>query len=155
MAWQRVEGRQREVCPDCGWIDYRHLKVAVAALIEDIDRLLLLERAEDPWKGYWNLPAGYVEADESPEKAVAREVLEETGLDVLALDLVDAYFYDDDPRGNGVLLVYTTQVLTGQLKVNRESQRARYFFPDSLPENLCGAGHREAVEMWILEKQSR
>ena len=44
--------------------------------------MLLLQRTDEPFKHCWNLPAGYVEADESPTQTVAREVYEETGLQV-------------------------------------------------------------------------
>ena len=152
MDWKLLEGRQREVCPSCGWIHYEQLKVAAAARIELMGQLLLLQRAEEPWKGYWNLPAGFVEVDEAPDVAADREALEETNLETLSVIIAGEYYYDDDPRGNGVLLVYRSKVLTGRLKINQESTKAKYFAPDKLPENICGAGHRQAVEEWKMEK---
>ncbi len=151
MVWQQIEDRPREVCPACGWIHYQQVKLAAAALIERSGELLLLQRAEEPWKGDWNLPAGYVEVDEAPEKAAVREAREETGLDVIAVDLVGNYFYSDDPRGNGLLLVFRTEVLSGGVHTNPESLQAAYFAPDNLPENICSAGHRRAVEAWRSE----
>jgi ADP-ribose pyrophosphatase YjhB (NUDIX family) len=47
-------------------------------------RLLLIQRGQDPHRGRWSLPGGRIETGESPEEAVAREVREETGLDVVA-----------------------------------------------------------------------
>ena len=69
MTWRQLEGHRREVCPSCGYIHYQHLKVAAAAVIEQDDRILLIRRANPPWQGDWNLPAGYVEADEAPSAA--------------------------------------------------------------------------------------
>jgi len=155
MAWKQIEDRPREVCPACGYVHFRQVKLAAAALIENSGELLLLQRAADPWKGDWNLPAGYVEVDEPPEKAAAREAREETGLHVVAVDLVGDYFYSDDPRGNGLLLVFRAEVLSGRLHFNAESLHAAYFGPDNLPENICGAGHRRAVEAWRLEMLGR
>ena len=155
MVWQFLDSRHREVCPACGWIHYQHLKVSVAAQIETADGLLLLKRVQDPWKGSWNLPAGYVEVDEPPEMAVVREVCEETGLEVSAVDLIGNYYYQDDPRGNGLLLVFRTEIEPGRLRINHESQKAEYFPPNRLPENICGAGHRRAVQIWKLEKLNR
>ena len=55
----------------------------VGALVHDADgRLLLIQRGHDPHRGRWTLPGGRVEAGESLEQAVVREVREETGLDV-------------------------------------------------------------------------
>lgn len=55
----------------------------VGALVQDDDgRLLVVRRANDPGRGQWSVPGGRVEADESDQDAVRREVLEETGLHV-------------------------------------------------------------------------
>ena len=120
----------------------------MAAQIELGGQLLLLKRADNPWKGYWNLPAGYVEVDESLEEAVVREVWEESGFKVRVLELLGDYFFDDDPRGNGILLVFRAIIVSGDLHPNHESAEVAYFTPDRLPENICGAGHRRAVETW-------
>jgi ADP-ribose pyrophosphatase YjhB (NUDIX family) len=56
----------------------------VGAVIHDaVGRLLLIQRGHDPHRGLWSLPGGRIEAGESPERAVVREVREETGLEVL------------------------------------------------------------------------
>lgn len=148
MDQQHVDGRPRPVCPACGWIHYLHLKVGAGAVIQQEGRVLLLQRAHDPWTGAWNLPAGYCEVDEAPTQAAIREVLEETGLQVAPTTLLEAYFFDDDPRGNGVLLVYACRVVGGQLRPNAESQAARYFAPDELPQSLAGGGHDSAILDW-------
>jgi 8-oxo-dGTP diphosphatase len=152
MIWRHVEEREREVCLACGWIYYQHMKVAAAALIEDQDKLLLLKRAHQPWKGEWNLPAGYAEVDEAPSMAVVREAREETGLEIEPGVLAGDYFFDDDPRGNGLLLVYQCEVVGGQLQISVESDAFGFFSADQLPENICGAGHRRAVAAWKQEK---
>lgn len=155
MVWQSVEDRQREACPACGYIHYLHLKVAVAAQIELGGQLLLLKRAHDPWKGTWNLPAGYVEVDETLEAAVVREVWEESGFKVRVEELAGNYFFDDDPRGNGILLVFRAIIVSGDLHPNHESAEVAYFTPDRPPDNVCGAGHLQAIEAWRLAKQGR
>ncbi len=143
-----LEGRLREVCPACGWVHYRQLKVGAGAQIVLDGRLLLCLRASAPFQGTWSLPAGYVEADEPPARAAEREAWEETGLHVHALRLVEAVYFYDDPRGNGILLVYACEVLGGDLRPNAENWEARLFAPQEIPANLCGAGHREAIRHW-------
>ena len=155
MVWQSVEDRPREVCPACGYIHYLHLKVAVAAQIELGGQLLLLKRAYDPWKGTWNLPAGYVEVDETLEAAVVREVWEESGFKVRVEELVGNFFFEDDPRGNGILLVFRAIIVSGDLHPNHQSAEVAYFTPDRLPDNICGAGHLRAIETWRQAKQGR
>lgn len=80
---RELEHRPRVCCPQCGRVYYAQLKVGAGAWIEREGRLLLLRRAREPFKHCWNLPAGYVEADESPVQGVLREVREETGLQVV------------------------------------------------------------------------
>ena len=143
-----LENRQRESCPACGWIHYRQLKVAAAALIEEQGKLLLLQRAQPPWQGCWNLPAGYVEVDEDPARAAERETQEECGLLVEAIQLLDALFFDDDPRGNGLLLVYRCRARGGKLQSSSEAPQLGFFSTKDLPEPLTGAGHSQVIQNW-------
>ncbi len=75
-------GRTRRFCRYCGFIHFSDPKVAVAGLVSDGVRVLLVRRAAVPRIGFWALPAGYMDADELPEEAVVREIAEETGVEV-------------------------------------------------------------------------
>lgn len=147
-----LDNRIREVCSSCNWVYYEQLKVSAAALIEKDEKLLLLLRAYEPWKNCWYLPAGYVEADEDPRKAVVREVLEETGLNINVDHLLESYYFDDDPRGNGLLLVYKCDLMDGALITNHEVLDSFFFEADQLPDNLSGAGHKRAIYNWARNK---
>ncbi len=146
---QELDGRLREVCPACGWVYYEELKVGAGALIVQGGRLLLIRRSCAPFQGTWNLPAGYVEVDESPAQAAERETREETGLVVQARGLIDAYYFDDDPRGNGVLLLYECSMTGGALQLTDESTEARFFAPSEIPAPITGAGHNQAIHDWL------
>jgi NADH pyrophosphatase NudC (nudix superfamily) len=62
LTWRGFPGeREREICQACGWVYYPQLKVGAAAVMEKDAKLLLVRRDQDPWKGCWNLPAGYLE----------------------------------------------------------------------------------------------
>jgi 8-oxo-dGTP diphosphatase len=150
LVEQRVGGRLRLVCPRCGFVLYRRLKVGAGALVQREGRLLLVQRGQEcAFSGAWSLPAGYCEVDEPPSIAAAREVAEETGLRVRIGRLVNVYFFDDDPRGNGLLIVYEGAIADGQLRVDgREAAVAAFFSPRRLPEPLCGGGHDRAIKAW-------
>jgi ADP-ribose pyrophosphatase YjhB (NUDIX family) len=151
-----MDGRLRPVCPACGHIAYHQLKVGAGVLVEREGALLLAQRSPESkaFPGTWNLPAGYCEADEPPPSAAAREAAEETGLEVQVGRLVDIYFFDDDPRGNGLLLVYEAAAEDGDLVRDRwrpestEVKAAGFYPADQLPEPLCGGGHDRAIEAW-------
>lgn len=149
LAVVEIENHQRLQCPVCQWIFYPQLKVGAAALIVQPDGVLLARRAHAPWRGFWYLPAGYVDADESPEAAVQREVLEETGLRVTVENLAGIYYFDDDPRGNGILLVYNCAVIGGVLSTSVETDSVRFFSSDQMPEQIAGAGHADAIREWL------
>ncbi len=68
-------------CVDCGFDLYNNVASAVGAIISDYENNVLFEiRAKEPRKGFWALPGGFVDQDETAENAVARECLEETGV---------------------------------------------------------------------------
>jgi 8-oxo-dGTP diphosphatase len=91
----------------------------VGALIFRRDRVLLVERGRDPLKGYWSLPGGLVETGERLEEAVAREVLEETGLRVKPAGIFEVFeriMRDESGRTeyHYVLVDYVCRVMGGR-----------------------------------------
>jgi 8-oxo-dGTP diphosphatase len=151
MLLREIEGRERAVCPACGHVAYWQLKVGAGALVERDGALLLVQRgpAMDAFPGAWNLPSGYCEPGEPPARAAERETAEETGLQVRCGELVDAYYFDDDPRGSGLLLVYRAEIAGGELHGDgHEATAAGFFGPQELPWPLCGGGHDRAIDAW-------
>jgi ADP-ribose pyrophosphatase YjhB (NUDIX family) len=152
LETQIIENRERDVCPVCGRINYVQLKVTAGMLVVQASKLLLVQRAIEPWKGYWYLPAGYVENDETPIHAAEREAQEETGLEINAENLEDIYFYNDDPRGNGLLILYSGRVAGGKIKINSEAEEIRFFYPDEINSlKLAGGSHNIAIRDWLTK----
>jgi ADP-ribose pyrophosphatase YjhB (NUDIX family) len=144
----RMFERERKFCPQCQRIHYAQLKVGAGAIIEQSGSLLLLQRTMSAFEGSWNIPAGFVEVDESPLEAAVRETYEETGLRVGVKGLVDIYFFADDPRGNGILIVYECHPVGGELRATEEAINPTFFSVEDIPENLSGGGHNQAVRAW-------
>jgi 8-oxo-dGTP diphosphatase len=98
-------------------------------------RLLLVQRAFPPFEGGWALPGGFVEEREQVRDAAPRELAEETGLEVGALELLGVYDTPGrDPRGWTVSVVYMTTMPAEQpVRGADDARDARWFPADALP----------------------
>lgn len=113
---------------------------AVAAIIrDDSDDVLLHRRSDD---GRWSLPGGAIDPGESPATAVAREVREETGLDVIPVSVLGIFggaeFRHVYPNGDEVeytVVAFECRAVGGRLRaVDGEAVELRYFDPEGMPE---------------------
>jgi len=115
---------------------------ACVAVIDEDDRLLLNLRTDN---GYWGLPGGYMEPGESLEETARREVLEETGLCVDEVKLLDIFsgpeFFYQYPNGDqvhNVTVAYVARSFRGDLiNSNEESHELRFFPLRELPSNIA------------------
>jgi ADP-ribose pyrophosphatase YjhB (NUDIX family) len=147
-------GRMRRACPACGFVFFREPKVAAGALVERDGRVLLVRRSFVPKKGYWALPAGYMEVDEGPVATAIRECFEETGLVVRITGLFEVYYITNDPRGAGVLILYRARVESGELAAGDDASDVGFFAPGALPHPIAFASTRRALARWQCEKKS-
>jgi 8-oxo-dGTP diphosphatase len=137
----------RPVCPACGRIHFYDPKVAAGVLVEEAGRVLLVRRTQEPGRGLWTLPAGFVDAGEDPAAAAIRECLEETGLEVALDGLFDLAAGRAHPRGADIVIVYLARVIGGALRPGDDADSAAFFGPDDLPE-LAFEATRRAVHRW-------
>ena len=112
--------------------------VGVGAVVLDGDRVLLVKRGHPPLKGEWSLPGGTVELGETLEAAVAREVLEETGLEVSVGQVVEVLDrVDRAPDGrieyHFVIVDYACTVRGGSIASGSDAEDARWVPIRELP----------------------
>lgn len=139
MCGTRLESRERygtirPICPACGHIVFFMPAVAVLTLILQDERVLMVQRAYEPKKGLWVLPAGFVEWDEDPTTAAAREVLEETGLTVKIERLLDVFHTPDDGGLADIVIAYQASILDGTPTAADDAADIGWFSRDTLPE---------------------
>lgn len=126
-------GKLRAACPQCQWIHFADPKVAAAVLVEQDGRVLLVRRVNEPFRGLWTLPAGFVDAGEDPAEAAARECLEETGLSVRITGVLDVVPGREHPRGADFVVVYAAEVRGGELHPADDADAAGWFERGALP----------------------
>ena len=108
----------RWVCDQCGEIHYQNPRLVVGSIPEFEGRLLLCRRAIEPRYGYWTLPAGFMENNETTAQGALRETLEEAGAQV---ELGAPFTMISVPHVNQVHLFYRARVLGLEFKPGEES----------------------------------
>ena len=141
------DNRPREICDSCGYVAYDNPKIVVGSVVATEGRVLLCRRAIEPRRGFWTLPAGYLEHGETLAEGAAREAQEEAGADI---DL------------DGVLALYNISRI-GQVQVmfrarfaesiafapGIESLDVRLFAWDEIPwDELAFPSVRWALDAW-------
>jgi 8-oxo-dGTP diphosphatase len=152
METAELAGRVREICPKCGFVLYRNPVPGVGLLVEMEGGIVLIQRGQPPFAGWWALPAGYIEADESVEQAAIRECREETGLAVELLELFGVYSFPEGPVQSGIIIFYRAQPREGRLQAGDDAQDVAVFPPDGLPEKLAFRTHREVLKRWVQSR---
>ena len=108
---------ERYVCDDCGHIYYSNPKIVVGSVVTRDNKILLCRRAIEPRKGYWTLPAGYLEDHETPQDGARREAREEAECGIVLEALLAVYSI---PRLSQVQLMYRAR-LEGDYGAGAES----------------------------------
>jgi ADP-ribose pyrophosphatase YjhB (NUDIX family) len=126
------EDRDRRVCDTCGFIDYVNPKIVVGSVVEFEGRFLLCRRAIHPRKGYWTLPAGFLEENESVELGAAREAWEEACAKIEILGLLSVYSI---PRISQVQLMFRATMTEPAFEAGPESLEVALFSWDEIPWN--------------------
>jgi NADH pyrophosphatase NudC (nudix superfamily) len=132
-------------CPACGYTHWNNPTPVLAAVVECVDRggqVLLARNAA--WSGrMFALITGFMEAGESPEDGIRREVLEETALQVDALKLIGVYEFQ---RMNQVIIAYHAEA-RGEVRLSPELAEYRLFEPADLKCWPAGTGY--ALADWL------
>lgn len=145
LSIDSIHGRRRKHCKECGYILYRNPYPGTSALIEKDGKILLVKRDEEPHVGWWSLPGGFIEFDESPERAVRREVYEETGYKVKINNIIGVYFYTKNVEVNAMGPTYSAEIVGGKPLKN---VIVKWFNANKLPKKFAYPDQLKAINDW-------
>ena len=140
----------RPACPSCGFVRYDNPKVATGVVAPRDGQILLVRRNHEPMLGRWSFPSGFVDAGEVVPEAAAREVREETGVEVHVGALLGVYSRAGDPV---VFIAYAGEVVSGEAAPGDEAFEVGYFAPDALPD-LAFPHDGAIVAAWVAATQA-
>jgi ADP-ribose pyrophosphatase YjhB (NUDIX family) len=124
------DDKSRAVCQSCGFVDYQNPKIVAGCLVTYADQVLLCKRAIEPRRGFWTLPAGYMEMAESTEDAAIRETYEEACANVSDLALYTLY---DLPYISQFYIFYKAELTTPEFGAGDESLEVALFNEEDIP----------------------
>jgi 8-oxo-dGTP pyrophosphatase MutT (NUDIX family) len=153
-----VNSRELELERKCA-IHYGVFVGSVTGIIDEMGRLLLQQRKYP--NGAWGITGGLMELGESTENVARREILEETGLKVDKLNLINVYSgsqnYIKAENGDEFYLVtvaYYTEGFKGELEIDKtESIKFDFFYPNELPENIVKS-HKVILDEFLSKHYS-
>lgn len=136
--------------------DYKIPSLTADIFIFDDDfNFILIKRKNDPFKGYWALPGGFVEYGESVEDAAIREAKEETSIDVELKDLVNVYSNPDrDPRRHTVTVAFTAKGDFTSKKADDDASDIDIFSPEELDEINLAFDHEKIIKDCLNKAKS-
>lgn len=145
LAIPAGEDRERRVCQTCGFIDYVNPRIVAGSVVYAGEQILLCRRAIDPRKGFWTLPAGFMEQGETVEEGARREAREEAGAELELEAMLAVYSI---PRIAQVQVMFRARLLN-QPKAGPESLEVKLFEWDEIPwSELAFPSVRWALEAY-------
>ncbi len=107
-----IDGTLRKACTQCSFVHWGNYSIGVGALVVKDDKVLLVRRAQDPGKGYWTNPGGYIEQLEPIHETIRREVLEESGIEAIVRGIVALR---DQPRSiHNLYVAFSMDYVSGE-----------------------------------------
>lgn len=139
----------RRTCPACGFVAYHNPAPAVGGVIlRDTGAgpdVLLVRRKYEPHKDGWSLPAGFMEFGERQVDALAREVKEETDLDMTSASLLCVEDGSEDPRTHALLIAFLVHEWSGDVVPGDDASEAGWFPLTNLPADMAWKAHSRAL----------
>jgi len=142
--------RQRAVCPACNTVHYENPLNVVGTIPVWRDKVLLCKRNIEPRKGFWTLPAGFMELHETLAEGAARETDEEAGA---SIQLQSLFTVLDVPRVGQVHFFFRAAMQSDQLDPGHETMEARLFSEAEIPwDDLAFRTVKETLHSYFADR---
>ncbi len=122
--------RERAICRHCGFIDYKNPRIVVGSVATFEEKILLCRRAIEPRLGYWTLPAGFLELNETVEDGAKREAFEEARARLEIDRLLGCYSV---MRASQIQLIFRARLISAEIDAGPESQEVALFSWRDIP----------------------
>jgi ADP-ribose pyrophosphatase YjhB (NUDIX family) len=145
------DNRHRYICNSCDTIHYQNPKIVAGCIPVWEDQVLLCKRAIEPRFGYWTLPAGFMELEETSLEAGMRETLEEANARV---DVDDLYSVFSLPYVGQVYMMFRSRLIDLDFSPGAESQEVRLFKEDEIPwDEIAFTTIRETLKFYFADRR--
>ena len=146
---QNIDGRKRSYCNSCRIVLYENPIPSVAVVLNDNkQRILLVRRSVEPGIGQWCLPGGFIEMGETPNQAAIRELQEEIGITVNALELLDIGTHLNGYYGDVLIIGFEAGVSVEQSLTPGDDVSEAVWFPLDERPRMIFRIHEEFVSKW-------
>lgn len=146
------DNRPRSVCTACGTVHYVNPKLVVGTVPEHDGKILLCRRAIEPRKGFWTVPAGFMEIGETLAEAALRETYEEA---LASVELGSLFSVVDVVHAGQVHVFFSARLMKPEFGAGTETLETRLFDPAEIPWNeLAFPSIRIALEQYLENGRS-
>ncbi len=146
----RHDDRPRHVCPECDMVHYRNPKIVTGCLPVWEDSVLLCKRAIEPRRGYWTVPAGFMELHETVEQGAVRETWEEARARV---EIQAPYSMFNLPHVNQLYVIFRARLTEPNFRSGPESEDVRLFKEKEIPwDDLAFNTVRQTLRFFFRDR---
>ena len=138
------------LCESCGFMFWQNSKPTVTASIVKNGKVLLAKRSIDPYRGYWDLPGGFLNDGESPEVGLKREMKEELGVEIKIKKFIGVFidkFKDQGDWYSALCLHYLCEIIKGEPLPLEEASELKWFKIKDLPKNISYKSNRKVLKL--------
>lgn len=145
------DNRPRHICTQCKTIHYQNPNIVAGTIPIHEDKVLLCRRAIEPRHGFWTLPAGFMENQETTTEAAMRETWEEAEARV---NIDGLYTVINVPQIDQVHMFFRATIIDGAFGVGVESLETRLFLEEEIPWNdLAFPTIRKTLQLFFEERR--